>query len=191
MILTDGEKTEENYFTGLKDSLQEGTPLSVEIHTKIKVDRLIEKCNTLRNEDIFPDFNPARIWIVFDRDRVVNFDAIIQEAKQIKCEVAWSNPCIEEWFWAYFDSLGSHTDSVTTNDLFKELFVTKTGRRYVKNLSNLYEILRTKGNEEKAIRRAEEKLISMKNSGVIRPSDMYSATTVFRLVREWRNLDAT
>ena len=189
VIVTDGDRTEYNYVTGLKESLREGTPLSLKIYTKVKAEKLIEKCETLRNEDIFTDFSPARIWIVFDRDRVVDFDTIIQKAKSLGCDAAWSNPCIEEWFWAYFQPLASHTASTTTNDLFKELFITKTGKRYAKNLPNIYNLLCIAGNEGQAIHRAEEKLTSLENSGITKPSAMYSATTLFRLVKEWRALE--
>jgi len=179
IIVTDGEKTEENYFKGLEASLHEGTPISVKIKTGIKTKKLIEQCKIIQGGIIFPDYNPTNIWIVFDRDRVQNFDEIISEAKRNKFGVAWSNPCIEEWFWAYFDELRSHNDSVTTNNLFEVLFMTKTERGYDKNLPDIYNILHSKGDEEQAIRRADNKLRCYESEGITNPSEMYSASTIF------------
>ena len=46
--------------------------------------------------DIIENFKET--WIVFDRDRVPDFDKLIQKANYRGISVAWSNPCIEIWF---------------------------------------------------------------------------------------------
>jgi len=190
VIVTDGEKTEKNYFLGLKESLQEDTPVILKIQTVANADKLIEKGKIYRaNYNLFQDYNPTIIWIVFDRDRVMNFDEIINEAKRNKFSVAWSNPCIEEWFWAYFEELGSNNDSTRTNESFKILFKTKTDKQYKKNMEDIYKILREYGDEEKAILRAERKLRSYLSNDTNKPSEMYSATTIFELVKEWRDIE--
>ena len=72
-------------------------------------------------------------WIVFDRDRVIHFDQIIENAKQEGVNVGWSNPCIEIWFDAYFGRMHGYQDSVTCCREFANTFEKKTGQEYKKS----------------------------------------------------------
>ena len=77
--MTDTEETEKNYFQGLKNSIP--TDIRDRIVIKVEkakttynlVDRTLELCSAQAQQRI--------PWIVFDRDRVKNFDGIIREAE--------------------------------------------------------------------------------------------------------------
>ncbi|KAF5036319.1 RloB-like protein [anaerobic digester metagenome] len=97
-IVTDTKETEQNYILGLRDSF----PAHIQGKLVIKVWKartvdLVEKA--LEMASLHPQFGEP--WIIFDRDQVPNFDAIITTAQQQGIHVGWSNPCIEIWFHAH------------------------------------------------------------------------------------------
>lgn len=124
------------------------------------------------------------IWIVFDRDRVTNFDGIIEQAKREGVNVGWSNPCIEIWFDAYFGKIHSYIDSVTCCRKFGETFKQRTGQEYHKDSRQIYAVLNRFGDEVKAIRIAESRLQGHLKDGIGKPSEMCPCTTVHTLVNE-------
>lgn len=187
-IITDGQETEKQYLNGLRASIPEEIRPVLEVYSSVKAPKFLEKCRIIRNEDLFPDSGKKKIWILFDRDCVSGFDDIVRHATKEGYGVAWSNPCIEEWFWAHFDNFKSHTSSTETIDLFKELFGNKTGKAYRKNLPEIYELLIRYGDETKAIQRAEQRLAECGGADISNCSDMHSATTVHLLVKELKKL---
>lgn len=98
LIVTDTEATERCYFNGLHEYLPEDVRDKIVIKVvETKTAKLVDKCKELTAYDA-----QYRIpWIVFDRDRVVNFDKIIKEAENNGIQVGWSNPCFEIWLFAY------------------------------------------------------------------------------------------
>ncbi len=109
-IVTDTKETEQNYILGLRDSF----PAHIQGKLVIKVWKartvdLVEKA--LEMASLHPQFGEP--WIIFDRDQVPNFDAIITTAQQQGIHVGWSNPCIEIWFHTYFGSMPTHQESVS------------------------------------------------------------------------------
>ncbi len=108
IIVTDTEETEKNYFEGLRDTIPEEIRGRIVIKVKeTSTKDLVEIAQELRNED--PQYRKP--WIVFDRDQVKNFDDIIHRAEKIDIEVGWSNPCIEIWFFSYFESIPNINES--------------------------------------------------------------------------------
>ena len=99
LIVTDTEGTERVYFNGLRDSIpnkiKEKLVLKVIETQNINMLKSVEK---IRSE--YPQY--VEPWLVFDKDENLNFDKLIKEAKELGINVAWSNPCIEIWFSAYF-----------------------------------------------------------------------------------------
>ena len=78
LIVTDTEATESNFFNGLKADLPEDSKGKLVIKvTETKTQNLIQKCQQLVAYEV-----QYRIpWIVFDRDRVPNFDQHLRENK--------------------------------------------------------------------------------------------------------------
>ncbi len=181
LIVTDTEATERCYFNGLYDSL------SSEIQDKLvirvvetKTRDMIDKCIELTAYEA----QYRMPWIVFDRDQVKDFDAIIREAKEKGIGVGWSNPCFEIWLYAYFGSMPALRESWTCCSEFGKVYENRTGQKYSKADSDMYFRICKSGDEEKAIRVAQQKLDQCIRDGKVKPSEMWPCTTVHELVGE-------
>ena len=181
LIVTDTEATERCYFNGLHDSL------SAEIQDKLvirvvetKTRDMIDKCIELTAYEA----QYRMPWIVFDRDQVKDFDAIIREAKEKGIGVGWSNPCFEIWMHAYFGSMPALHESWTCCSEFGKVYEHRTGQKYSKADSGMYSRICKNGDEEKAIRIAQQKLEQCIRDGKVKPSEMWPCTTVHELVGE-------
>lgn len=180
-IVTDTKETEQNYMYGLRDSI----PQSIRENLVIKVVK--SKTVDLVNKAIsLAALNPqySEVWIVFDRDQVKGFDEIVTDAINKGINVGWSNPCIEIWFHAYFGSMPSFQTSVACCNGFEECFEKTTGQTYVKSDADVYRKLCTYGDEDKAIRLADQRLTQHVRSENVKPSEMIPCTTVHKLVKE-------
>lgn len=91
LILTNGERSERDYFNGLK--LQYGRAFSFAnvIFDNKAPAALVARAATLRREDFY---NVA--WIVCDVDEFEVSTAIVGGQRE-GIEIAWSNPCFEVW----------------------------------------------------------------------------------------------
>ena len=125
-------------------------------------------------------------WIVFDRDQVQSFDEIIKSAKNDKICVAWSNPCLEVWFLAYFDQHIPCVDSQWCISLFKNVFRNKAGIPYEKNDDHIYTHLHNSGDEGKAFEWARMSRERFQNEI---PSQSCPSTTIDILVKEIQGLE--
>lgn len=183
LIVTDTEATERCYFNGLRDSLPadiQGKLVISVIETKTR--NMIDKCMELTAYEA----QYRMPWIVFDRDQVKDFDAIIREAKEKGIGVGWSNPCFEIWMYAYFGSMPALRESWTCCSEFEKVYENRTGQKYSKADSSIYSRICKNGDEEKAIRVAEQKLDQCIRDGKETPSEMWPCTTVHELVGEIR-----
>ena len=180
-IVTDTEETEKNYMEGLRDSI----PAALQGKIVIKVVEKPTKELVDEAERLFA-LNPqySEPWILFDRDEVKDFDAIIALAKSKKIHVGWTNPCIEEWFWAYFGSMPNKQDSVSCCKGFADEYERKTGKKYVKSDPYIYNNLIQFGDEQAAIALAQQKYDEQLRIGRKKPSEMVPCTTVHKLIKE-------
>ena len=182
-IVTDTRETEENYMYGLRDSLPKALQGRIVIKvSKAKMDELVTACK--EQAAMEPQYGEP--WIVFDRDRVVHFDQIIENAKQEGVHVGRSNPCIEIWFDAYFGRMHGYHDSVTCCREFANTFEKKTEQEYRKSSSQIYTMLNRYGNEAEAIRIAASRHAQYLRDRIDKPSEMCPCTTVYKLVSEIR-----
>lgn len=183
LIVTDTEETEKNYFERLRDSippdLKDRLVIKVE---KAKTEKLLEKALELREQDS----QYRAPWIVFDRDQVQEFDSIIETAEKRGVGVGWSNPCFEIWLYAYLGEMPSIMESNVCCDRFSEKFKKIIGHHYNKNDRYLYKKLIQYGNEENAIRLADQCYRKCEEDGKLKPSEMWPASKVQRLVEEIR-----
>lgn len=183
-IVTDTEETERTYLEGLRSSVpdQFQNRLVIKIY-RDKTKKLVETC--LEKASLQPQY--SKPWIVFDRDRVTDFDKIILEAEKAGVSVGWSNPCIEIWFEAYFGRMNTYQDSVSCNKGFEKVFRAATSRKYDKADKKIYELLTSLGNESTAIKTADSKYQEHIRNNRSKPSSMSPCTTLHRLVKEIRN----
>ncbi len=183
IIFTDTKETEENYMNGLKNSLPAELCGRIVIRVlKSKTDKLVEACKKQWAAD--PQYRQP--WIIFDRDQVVNFNDIIENAKQEEINVGWSNPCIEIWFDAYFGKMHNYQDSVSCCEKYGNTFKHKTGQEYKKSSSKIYDLLTRYGDETLAINIAQKRHEQYLKDGIDKPSAMCPCTTIYKLVEEIR-----
>lgn len=185
-IITDTDETEYHYFNGMKKSLppKYNGRIEIVVDKKTDTDKLVKKA--INYLGTYSD-----IWIVLDRDQVINFDKIINQADQNNINIAWSNPCIEIWFLAYFKNMPSDLTSTQCCNRFGQEFKKQIGQEYNKNDDGIYQKLRTYGDEAKALKRAEDRYKAwLDRSGYesyIPPSEMNPCTLLFELVGEIRS----
>jgi len=187
LIITDAKKTEKLYMEGLKESLPKSVrdQLQIKVVTDIATDKLVEKACSLRSKSsVYCD-----TWIVFDRDLVPNFDKIIKDAESKGIHVAWSNPCIEMWFFAYFKKTPNISDSTTCIRKFKNLCRSKMNKyEYHKEDKAIYNKLIQYGDEVQAISYAKARYKSFQNSSK-KCSEMVGGTTLYQLVEDIKSKD--
>ena len=187
LIVTDTEETEKNYLEGLRDSL----PKELKGRLVIKVEKeetvnLVEKALELRSGE--PQLR--KLWIVFDRDEVKDFDKIIQEAEKNGVNVGWSNPCFEIWLHAYFGKMPvvqNSPQSVGCYKNFSKELNKVTKQKYSKNDREIYQKLIEYGDEKKAIEVAKKNYAAHSQNVNNKPSAMCPACTVYLLVEEIKN----
>ena len=180
LIITDTKETEKNYFHGLRDSLPENIKDKIVIKViNTKTDNLIQKATELRSKES----QYQQIWIVFDKDLLVDFDTIIKSAIEHDMSVGWSNPCFEIWLHAYFNTMPNYENSVKCCSEFSKEFKKVVGKEYSKNSKTIYKDLLENGDEDIAIKLATAKLEDAKNKTNL-PSKMFPATTIHLLIEE-------
>lgn len=181
LIVTDTEGTERVYFNGLRDSIKEtvGDKLIIKV-IETKNRNMIKEAKEFLAE--LPQY--ADPWLVFDKDKNTKFDKIIEDAQNFDIEVAWSNPCIEVWFNAYFGKMPNCQDSVSCCNIFSKEYQKNVGQEYYKADNKLYAKLYKNGDEAKAIEIAYKKMQEQLRFGKTLPSEMVPATTVYKLVNE-------
>lgn len=179
LIVTDTKETEKNYFEGLRDSI----PEELKDHLIIKVEKaktveLVKKALDLAGQD-----SQYRIpWIVFDRDQVKDFDCIVREAEEKQVGAGWSNPCFEIWLYAYFGEMPTIQESYVCCERFADKFEKISKKKYLKNDKDIYRKLVKYGNEEKAIKLAEQCYKKCLRDEKRNPSEMWPACKVQELV---------
>ena len=181
LIVTDTDETEKNYFEGLRDSIPEELKdrLVIKVEKARTVD-LVGRAMELANRE--PQYRIP--WIVFDRDEVKGFDEIVQEAERNGVGAGWSNPCFEIWMYAYFGEMPTIMESYTCCERFADKFEKVIGQKYQKSDRNVYQKLMGYGDEKKAIEIAERYYKKCLEDGKQKPSEMWPACMVHRLVGE-------
>lgn len=181
LIVTDTEGTERVYFNGLRDSIKDvvGDKLIIKV-VETKNRNMIKEAKEFLAE--LPQY--AELWIVFDKDKNNKFDKIIEDAENSGVKVAWSNPCIETWFNAYFGKMPNCQDSVSCCNTFSNEYKKNVGQEYHKTDDKLYVKLVENGNEDKAIEIADKRIKEHSRNCNMVPSEMVPATTVYKLVEE-------
>jgi hypothetical protein len=184
LIITDSEKTEENYFKGLRESIPAecSRDLQIKIFSKRELKHIVHFAEQERNRDE----RFRNVWLIFDRDEVPDFNDIIAQAEDANMHVGWSNPCFEIWLSAYFGEMKPSPHSKGCIADFAKLLRKYTGKEeYHKSEEILYKLLLESGDEKRAIEIANRRYNQRKRE-YRNPSDMKACTTVFQLVQEIR-----
>lgn len=181
LIVTEGTKTEPQYFDGLKKDINrlykgridiEGVGQGANTLTLLEyVQKIVEK---------EPD-KYKHVWLVYDKDDFPkdDFDNTCFKCKSLSgngeavvYHALWSNECIEYWFLLHYMALGS---ALHRSEYYPKL-TNCIGSKYEKNREDIYTLL--KPNLKKAIENAKH--INENNKGKP-PSQCTPGTTVYEI----------
>ena len=177
-IFCEGEKTEPNYFEGMKRQIISNPIYKNMIHICVE-GTARNTLGVLSYAQTYISKNKvscADVWCVYDKDDFpdYNFDLTsdkIQELNEADCKItyhaAWSNQCIEYWFILHFALYDSNNDRECYISFLQKKFKQKGLNVYKKNEKDIFAIMSDKGNPKLAIRWAKER---MSNWGNIEPS---------------------
>ena len=192
LIVTEGEKTEPNYFR--KFQVDHNSLFIYEVECKG-----LGK-NTLNVVDEAIRLSKSRttsydsVWAVFDRDSFSanNFNSAIKKAEDNGINAAWSNEAFELWFLYHFqnrktamsryDYEKAISDAVNNSKMWKS----KKAYKYAKCSEENYSIMPQYGNQEQAIKYAEKQHSLCTDT---RYADHNPCTTVYKLVKQLLNRD--
>jgi len=168
-IFCEGEKTEPQYFEGLKKAIEKNPLYRGKIFIDIEgvgaeTIKVIEAAEKKVND---LELNDAQVWCIYDKDSFPDerFNRVAEKANElsnnnfnVKYNVGWSNQCIEYWFILHFNFYDINNDRKYyiefLNKRFKKLGIGK----YKKNSAETFEILQNKGNPKQAISWAKQRL---------------------------------
>lgn len=162
LIVCEGEKTEPNYFEGLKQDLPKGVLTAYQIdiegagrNTQSLVDEAI-RLKAIYEKDTGRPID--RLWVVFDRD---SFAANDFNTAIIRCEntqpiigCAWSNEAFELWYLLHFHYYQNAMNRRQYQGLIEQNLQAFIGEdyRYQKNSTIMYDLLKEYGSIDDAIR---------------------------------------
>ena len=107
---------------------------------------------------------------------------LIKSAEQSGIHAGWSNPCLEIWLYAYFGNMPNIQDSVSCCKRFAIEYEKRTDQKYDKAEKDLYKKLCEFGNEENAIKIAQQKRKQCIENGLTVPSKMIPCTMIDILI---------
>jgi hypothetical protein len=192
LIICEGEKTEPNYFEGLKKYLPVGSLVIADMTIKgtgKNTKSLIEFSINYRKKS---NQNFDRTWAVFDRDSFTeeqfNNSIIRAEANEINC--AWSNEAFELWFLLHFQLIENGMSRKDYQSYLEREIKRVSGKdyKYKKNDIGMYALLSAHGDQKQAISRAK-KLKAQFNDG--KHANHNPCTLVYLLIEELFNPQKT
>ena len=191
LIVTEGEKTEPLYFSGIQQKIEEKIGGKIDVVEVPFIDIRGEGCATgsliqateriVKNAKVMYQ----NIWVVFDKDDFEDFDQAIEEGTQKGYKIAWSNQSFEYWLYLHFyysDSAFHRSDwQKKLNEIFKQY---QLGDGYYrKNYENIYDLVDSFGGVKNAINNAKRRMAAFRD-GIDKPSQCDPGTMVYRLVQD-------
>lgn len=180
LIVTEGTKTEPNYFEALKDDINRNYPGRVSIDIQgvgVGALKLLERAQKIvgRSPNEY-----KHVWLVYDMDDFPSedFDNTASECEEISKDsnieyhALWSNECIEYWFLLHFGYLHS---ALHRKEYYPKL-TKNLGYKYQKNSDKIYQELKPR--LKTAIKNANK---IMKIHGTVPPSQCTPGTKVYEL----------
>ena len=192
LIVTEGEKTEPNYFEHFAVKNHNYFIYDVKCEgTGENTLAVVKKAIELRNASSTPYDS---VWAVFDKDSFPsnNFNSAIEKAVANGINVAWSNEAFELWYLYHFQN----RVTAMSRDAYKAAIskaVNSTGRwkgkkpyKYKKNEEGNFNIMTQYGDMEQAIKNAQQQHSSFTNT---KYATHNPCTTVYKLVLQLLNRD--
>lgn len=192
LIVFEGERTEPNYFQGLKEDLPKGVLVYYQIDiegTGRNTQSLIDEA--LRLQYLYEQQNSRpvdRLWVVFDRDSFSSndFNNAVMRCQNAKPEIgcAWSNEAFELWYLLHFHYYNHGMSRMDYQDAIEGNLQPIIGNayRYLKNSTEMYALLKEHGNIDNAVRNA--KALAENFEGRTDYANHNPCTMVWKLVQE-------
>lgn len=204
LIISEGEKTEPNYFKGLVNFLNENGKNNISVECVGVGKNATAVVNKFENyfEDIY-NFTHKNIYenivIVFDKDDLdtESFNKLVKRAKVLKkgnvinkVFVAWSNESFELWLCLHYISIESALSRNIYNDIltriFKEKGIFSDGENYEKNGKNrdslFDDIIDAGGDIKKAVNNAKKLVSNINKNQKDSPGKCNPVTMVYEAV---------
>lgn len=188
-IFCEGEKTEPQYFEGIRKRIERNPIYKNSI--MIKVEGVgAETLKVLERAENYVRINNiknAEVWIVYDKDSFpaerfnavqIRIDYLNSIQEEVEYYAGWSNQCIEYWFILHFDYYVSDNDRKYYRKYLNKKFQENGLVKYKKNDPQIFEVLKEKGNPDRAVRYAHKRLEYFQG---LAPSQKAPATTVHYL----------
>lgn len=181
LIVSEGERTEPNYFNYFKNFLPKHLVETVDVHGEgdntINIVRKAISLRDIREKSVsLPKYD--EVWAVFDKDDFPanRFNSAVRLAAQFNIESGHSNQSFELWYVLHFQFL---QNSLHRSDYIRTLS-NILGFKYEKNDLNVIKVLFDKGNVRQAIEWAKE---LEKNCTGATPANSCPTTRVYLLVK--------
>lgn len=194
LIVTEGERTEPLYFTGIKKLIEEKLGETIHVIEAPVVDICGKGCSTGKLIELTDEIvKKAKIiyqnvWIVFDKDDFEDFDKAIETGVNKGYKIAWSNQSFEYWLYQhfYYSVSALHRDewNKKLNELFKQYGLGEG--RYKKNDENIFLLLNQYDGVTTAIKNAKRRMAEF-NPKYCRPSAFDPGTMVYQLAEELKS----
>ncbi len=192
-IFCEGEKTEPQYFKGMKSIIASDPMYTNMIYIEGLGRNTLSVLQYAENYITEHKITTGVVWCVYDKDDFPadRFNAVEQRMKSLNQKLseddvalryyaAWSNQCIEYWFRLHFEFYqtdGSRDDHIRK---LNEYFEKKQCGKYEKNRDDIFEILTWNGQPKQAIKWANRRLDQCSGKT---PTDSVPATKVHKLVQ--------
>lgn len=186
LIITEGTKTEPQYFGAIKKRINE------RFRERIQLEIFGEGDNTVNLFEIAKERvkeSPNKykhVWIVYDTDDFPkeNIDAVpilCKEASTEECQyhAIWSNQCIELWYLLHFSYMHSDLHRTEYYPKISEALSKCGAGKYQKNRDDMFDVL------EPYMDDAIKNAIRLQNNNVNKsPSNSLPGTKVYELVKK-------
>lgn len=173
LIVCEGEKTEPNYFQGLKQDLPKGVLNYYQIDiegTGRNTESLVDEALRLKMLYETENNRPIdRLWVLFDRDSFSSndFNNAVLRCQNSKPEIgcAWSNEAFELWYLLHFHYYNHGMSRKDYQDSIEENLKPFVGNdyRYKKNSTEMYTLLKEYGSLDNAIRNGKQLAANFEN----------------------------
>lgn len=196
LIICEGEKTEPNYFQGLKDDLPKGvlTYCQIDIEgTGRNTQSLVDEA--LRLQKIYEqEYTRSidRLWVVFDKDSFSanDFNAAVLRCQKAKPEIgcAWSNEAFELWYLLHFHFYNHAMNREDYQDAIERNLepLIGNGYKYQKNSAEMYSVLKEYGSLDSALKNSKN--LAGNYEGRHDYANHNPCTMVWKLVEELNDL---
>jgi len=182
LIVCEGAKTEPNYFNWYKNNCKQ--TINIEISGQGKNTRSLVEATIKIKKKIQKEQNIVfdQVWCIFDKDSFSSdiYNSAFQLCRNSNIEVAYSNECFEVWYLLHFNYYNCGMDRTTVFEMLDEKMKSDFGRKYEKNMNEIYDLLAPK--QDDAIRNAKRLESSCRNAYEVHHQN--PSTSVYKLVEE-------